>query len=114
MKKIIFGMTMFLAGTLSVAMLLAGSMANDWTLNGKHSAIWNISRYGLMPVVYVFIGVALIGLIFAVWELFDYKNQDSIKDRMRQVKQGKGENNMYIFTVSPILVILLAGFSFYA
>ena len=34
MKKMIFGMLMFLTGALSVAMILAGSMANDWTLNG--------------------------------------------------------------------------------
>ena len=74
MKKIIFGMIIFLAGTLSVALILAGSMANDWTINGEHSAFWNISRYGLMPAVYAFIGIAFIGLIFAVWGLFDHKN----------------------------------------
>lgn len=47
MKKLLFGMMLFCSGSLSAAMLLAGSMANDWTLNGQSSALWNISRYGL-------------------------------------------------------------------
>ena len=40
MKKLLFGMMMFCSGSLSVAMLLAGSMANDWTLNSQSSALW--------------------------------------------------------------------------
>lgn len=71
MKKITFGMLMFLAGVLSVAMILAGSMANDWTLNGQHSALWNISRYGLLPAIYIFIGLAIVGLIVALWGVLD-------------------------------------------
>lgn len=38
MKKIVLGSMMFLAGVLSTAIILAGSMANDWTINGQHSA----------------------------------------------------------------------------
>ena len=52
-------------------MLLAGSMANDWTLNGQPSALWNISRYGLLPALYIFLGLAVLGLVIAVWGLFD-------------------------------------------
>ena len=74
MKKMIFGMLMFLTGALSVAMILAGSMANDWTLNGQHSAFWNISRYALLPALYLFAGMAILGLIVAVWGLFDHKS----------------------------------------
>lgn len=74
MKKIVLGSMMFLAGVLSTAMILAGSMANDWTINGQHSAFWNISRYGLMPAICIFLGIAVVGLTLACWGLFDNKN----------------------------------------
>ena len=48
-------------------------MANDWTINGQHSAFWNISRYGLMPAIYIFLGIAVVGLILACWGLLDKK-----------------------------------------
>ncbi len=67
MKKVILGSAMLLAGVISAALVLAGAMANDWTVNGEHSAWWNISQYGLMPAVYVFAGIAAAGLILAVW-----------------------------------------------
>ena len=38
MKKVIAGSIMFLAGLIFTALVLAGSMANDWTINGQHSA----------------------------------------------------------------------------
>ena len=74
MKKVIAGSIMFLAGLISTALVLAGSMANDWTINGQHSAWWNISRYGLMPTIYIFIGIAVIGMALVAWGLFDKKN----------------------------------------
>lgn len=49
MKKMIFGMLMFLTGALSVAMILAGSMANDWTLNGS------IPLFGIYPYMACFL-----------------------------------------------------------
>ena len=73
MKKLVLGSMMFLAGVLSTAIILAGSMANDWTINGQHSAVWNISRYGLMPAIYIFLGIAVVGLILACWGLLDKK-----------------------------------------
>ena len=73
MKKIVLGSMMFRAGVLSTAIILAGSMANDWTINGQHSAFWNISRYGLMPAIYIFLGIAVVGLILACWGLLDKK-----------------------------------------
>jgi len=73
MKKLVLGSMMFLAGVLSTAIILAGSMANDWTINGQHSAFWNISRYGLMPAIYIFLGIAVVGLILACWGLLDKK-----------------------------------------
>lgn len=74
MKKVILGSIMFLAGVISIALVLAGSMANEWTVNGELSSFWNISQYGLMPVIYIFISIAIIGLVLAVWGLFDKKD----------------------------------------
>lgn len=74
MKKVVLGSIMFLAGVISIALVLAGSMANEWTINGEYSSFWNISQYGLMPAIYIFIGIAIIGLVLAVWGLFDKKD----------------------------------------
>lgn len=75
MKKIVLGSIMFLSGILSVAIILAGSMSNEWNVNGQFSSFWNISQYGLMPIMYIFITVAVIGLAIAVWGLFDKKDK---------------------------------------
>lgn len=75
MKKVMLGAMMFLAGTLSLAVLLSGTMANDWTINGQHSSFWNLSQYGLMPAFYGFAAVAVIGLAIALWGLFDKKDR---------------------------------------
>ena len=74
MKKVYLGSMMFLAGVLSVAVVLAGSMANEWTVNGEFSAFWNISQYGLMPAIYVFVGISIIGMALAIWGTFERKN----------------------------------------
>lgn len=71
MKKVILGSLMFLTGAISVAVMLAGSMANEWTSNGQISAHWNLSQYGLMPIVYIFTGVALIGIVIALFGVFE-------------------------------------------
>ena len=71
MKKVVLGSMMFLAGILSVAVIFSSSMANEWTINGQFSAMWNIQQYGLMPFVYIFGGVSSVGLALAVWGLFD-------------------------------------------
>lgn len=74
MKKVVLGSIMFLAGVISIALVLAGSMANEWTINGEYSSFWNISQYGLMSAIYIFIGIAIIGLVLATWGLFDKKD----------------------------------------
>lgn len=74
MKKVILGSIMFLAGVISIAVVLAGSMANEWTVNGQLSSLWNISQYGLMPAVYIFVSIAVIGLVLAIWGLFNKKD----------------------------------------
>ena len=74
MKKVILGSALILAGIISIALILAGSMANEWTINVEFSSLWNISQYGLMPAIYIFTGIAIIGLVLAVWGLFDKKD----------------------------------------
>ena len=74
MRKVIFGSLLMLAGSLSAAMLLAGSMANDWTLDGAHSALWNLSRYGLMPALYLMIALAVVGAAVAVIGILERKD----------------------------------------
>ena len=74
MRKVIFGSLLMLAGSLSAAMLLAGSMANDWTIDGEHSALWNLSRYGLMPALYLMIALAVVGAAVAVIGILERKD----------------------------------------
>ena len=71
MKKVVLGSAMLLAGLLSAAILLGGTMANDWTNNGIRSSLWNLSQYGLMPALCIFIGIAILGLVIAVWGIFE-------------------------------------------
>ncbi|MET0017297.1 hypothetical protein [Oscillibacter sp.] len=71
MKKVILGSFLFLTGFLSIAVLLAGSMSNDWTIDGQHSTLWNLSQYGLTPALYMFAIIAIIGLIVATSGLLD-------------------------------------------
>lgn len=73
MKKVILGSVMMMSGLLSVAIILAGSMANEWTVNGQFSSIWNITQYGLMPAVVAFSIIAIVGLLLAIWGLFEKK-----------------------------------------
>ena len=74
MKKVILGSMMVLAGIISMAVIFAGSMAQDWNINRQFSAIWNIQQFGLMPLVYMFAGVSIIGLVLAVWGLIEKKD----------------------------------------
>ena len=73
MKKVILGSMMFLAGLLSAAVLLAGTMANDWSVNGELSSFRNMVQYGLMPVFYIFIGVSVLWIGVAIWGMFEKK-----------------------------------------
>lgn len=74
MKKVIFGAFMMLAGILGSAILLAGTMAHDWTLDGKLSFSWNLSTYGLMPSLVIFVLIAVAGLLLGIWGLVDKKD----------------------------------------
>lgn len=73
MKKVVLGSMMFLAGLLSAAVLLAGTMANDWNVNGELSSFRNMAQYGLMPAFYIFVGIAVLGIGIAVWGVLEKK-----------------------------------------
>ena len=73
MKKVVLGSMMFLAGLLSAAVLLAGTMANDWNVNGELSSFRNMALYGLIPVFYICVGIAVLGIGIAVWGVFEKK-----------------------------------------
>ena len=72
-EKVILGAAMLLGGLLSVAVLLAETMSNERVVNGKLSAFWNMSQYGLMPAFYIFGGIALVGVGIAMWGVFQKK-----------------------------------------
>ena len=74
MKKIIFGGFMMLSGILGIAILMAGAMTQTMYINDTLSIFWTLSIYGLMPTFYVFTVIAIIGLTFGCWGLFDKKN----------------------------------------
>ena len=72
MKKTILGAVMFLAGLISSAILLAGPMGMQWTHNGEFaSAWWLLSKYGLAPAFYLFVAIAVVGVILASMGLFE-------------------------------------------
>ena len=73
MKKIILGSFMMLSGMLGAALLLSGTMANNMIIDGHWSFAWNLSAFGLMPALIIFIIVGVVGLILGVWGLFDKK-----------------------------------------
>lgn len=74
MKKVVLGSVMFLGGILSVAIMLAGAMAYPQYIGETLSAIKTIQMYGIMPFVYIFAVIALIGLGLAVFGLFEKKD----------------------------------------
>ena len=50
MKKVVFGALVFLAGAaVNHCCFLAGSMSNDWTLNGEQSAWWEFESVWTCP-----------------------------------------------------------------
>lgn len=66
MKKVIFGSFLSMSGILSIAILVAGAMTQDWMIDGGYSYLWNLSRYGAIPILVAFVIVLIIGLSFAV------------------------------------------------
>ncbi len=75
MKKVLLGSIMFLSGIISSSILLGLSMVQDWTIDGSHSFLWNLSQYGLVPLLSIFIIIAVVGLILALWGVFEKTNK---------------------------------------
>ncbi len=74
MKKTILGAVMFFAGLVSCSILLGGSMGIKWTHNDEWaSAWWLLSKYGLSPIFYIFVVLAIVGLVIAVWGVCENK-----------------------------------------
>ena len=75
MKKVIFGGMMMLAGMISTAILMSGTMATGFFHNGRYSFVWGISKYQLTTPFVIFIIIAVIGIALSLWGLFE--KQDS-------------------------------------
>lgn len=73
MKKVLLGSMMLLGGFLANAIILAGAMANERSVNGELSAIRNIGRYGLTPAMVTFSITAAIGFLLALWGVLEKK-----------------------------------------
>ena len=73
MKKTVLGSIMFLAGIISIALLMAGSMSPNLIIDGRYSFWWNLSQYGLTSAFYFFAIIAVIGLAIAVIGLAEKK-----------------------------------------
>ena len=71
MKKLIFGGLMMLSGILGTAILLAGTMANAYSVNGEVSFSLSLSFYGLTPALVTFIIIGIAGLLLGIWGLID-------------------------------------------
>ena len=71
MKKLIFGGFMMLSGILGTGILIAGTMANDMMINGQWSFLWNLSRFGLIPALVIFIVIGVVGLLLGIWGVFE-------------------------------------------
>ena len=78
MKKIILGGFMMLSGILSAAVLLAGTMAQASSASDALGlppfALRRLDTYDILPAFYMFIVIAVIGLVIGCWGLFDEKN----------------------------------------
>ncbi len=75
MKRVVLGSMMFLAGLLSAAVLLAGTMANDWNVNSELSSFWNVAKYGLISVFYIFAALLFWELVLQSGECLKRKNE---------------------------------------
>ena len=75
MKKVILGGLLLLSGALGTAILMAGTMAQQMFYSNDEGSWLSFSRtlssYGLMPALYIFIGLSVAGLVIGCWGLFD-------------------------------------------
>lgn len=69
MKKTIFGSAMMLGGIVSTALLMAGSMSLNFSSDGNYSFIRNLVEYDLIIPLFIFIVIAVIGVIIVFREI---------------------------------------------
>ena len=68
-KKVIVGSAMFLTGILSAVILLAGAMAFQFehiNLSPFAMTMQILTTYGLTPVLYAAVGIAVVGAVIAI------------------------------------------------
>lgn len=83
MKKVIWGSFLSLAGIIATALLLGFSMIKDWINDDTYSVIFNLSRYELLPVLAVFIFVAILGMVISLWGIFEKWIVAQLRERKR-------------------------------
>ena len=71
MKKVICGSFLSLAGIIATALLLGFSMIKDWINDDTYSVIFNLSRYGLLPVLAIFIFITILGVAISLWGILE-------------------------------------------
>lgn len=71
MKKVILGSFLSLAGIIATALLLGFSMIKDWMIDDTYSIIFNLSQYGLLPVLAAFIFITILGIVISLWGMIE-------------------------------------------
>lgn len=67
MKKLLFGLALFMTGGLSCVILIAGAMQGTAQGEGIVYSVWSaLARYGLVPLFWVLAAVGLLGLLVAL------------------------------------------------
>jgi len=60
-----------LAGIISAAILLSGTMAIDFMYFGVYSYSWILSQYQLTTPLIIFVIIAVVGFALSIWGLFE-------------------------------------------
>jgi TRAP-type C4-dicarboxylate transport system permease small subunit len=76
MKKVVLGSVMVLAGVISTAIILYGTMiATRFINNGVYTISWQLSQYQLTAPLVIFVVIAVIGIALSIWGLFEKENR---------------------------------------
>ena len=75
MKKVVLGALIMSAGIMSIAILLAGTMATGFVHDGEYSFIWSLTQYKLATPCIVFGIIAVAGFLLSLWGLIEKKDR---------------------------------------
>lgn len=75
MKKVILGGMMMLAGLISTAILMSGTMATGYRYTMLYSFSRVLRSYQLTTPLAIFIIIAVIGLALSLWGLFEKQDE---------------------------------------